>query len=154
MSSSFCVLSFPFNLLSCFSFFSPSSLPLSHSPSLTFILPSLSPTLPLSYPLSEPLQLHAGETMDSRVEGAMAAVYEEVKSTAKYVTHTYSAHVDTDTRTDRQRQSMIRRHTCIHTRRYRHTHSNISTHIHIHRQLLSYRKNRYLARNLFCSFFI
>ena len=63
-------------LITPLSFLSPS---FSHS--------SLSSFLSYSFlPLSEPLQLHAGETMDSRVEGAMAAVYEEVKSTAKYVT--------------------------------------------------------------------
>jgi glutamate dehydrogenase (NADP+) len=32
---------------------------------------------------SEPLQLHAGETLDSRVEGTMADVYDEIKNTAK-----------------------------------------------------------------------
>jgi glutamate dehydrogenase (NADP+) len=31
----------------------------------------------------EPIQLHAGETLDSRVEGAVNDVYEEIKSTAK-----------------------------------------------------------------------
>ena len=32
---------------------------------------------------SEPLQLVAGETLDSRVEGTMADVYDEIKNTAK-----------------------------------------------------------------------
>jgi glutamate dehydrogenase (NADP+) len=32
---------------------------------------------------SEPIQFHAGETLDARVEAAMTEVYEEVKATAK-----------------------------------------------------------------------
>ena len=56
---------------------------------LSHSLPPLSTSLyhvmSLSIHLSEPLQLHAGETLDSRVEGAMAAVYEECKSTARYL---------------------------------------------------------------------
>lgn len=58
------------------------------------------------------------------------------------------------TRIDRQRLSLIHRHTCTHTRRYRRTHSNIRTHIRIRWQLLSYRKNRYLAIDIFSSFLI
>lgn len=33
--------------------------------------------------LSNPIQFHAGETLDSRVDGAMTELYEEVKATAK-----------------------------------------------------------------------
>ena len=54
----------------------------SHTPTRTLTHTSTH-TLTQTYAHSNPLQLHAGETLDSRIEGAMTGVYEEIKRTAK-----------------------------------------------------------------------